>query len=60
LRLPSKALGEQALVFSSDASDVAAQKKLAGGGRQAFGGLDVLVINAGSSGMRRVSTVRSH
>jgi len=47
-----KELGEQTVVFSSDASDVAAPKKLAGRVRQAFGGLDVLVINAGIADLR--------
>ena len=45
-------LGVDVLVIASDASEVAAQKTLAETVRQAFGGLDVLFINAGIVDMR--------
>jgi NAD(P)-dependent dehydrogenase (short-subunit alcohol dehydrogenase family) len=47
-------LGESALIIASDASDVAAQKKIADTIRQAFGGLDVLFVNAGVADLRPV------
>ncbi|HUJ39662.1 MAG TPA: SDR family oxidoreductase [Candidatus Acidoferrales bacterium] len=40
-------LGSTALVIASDAGDVPGQKKVAETIRQAFGGLDVLFVNAG-------------
>lgn len=46
------ALGGEALVFQSDAADVAAQKTLAGQIGESFGILDVLVLNAGIVEMR--------
>lgn len=42
-----KILGKDALVIQSDAGDVAAQKKVAVEIEHAFGGLDVLFVNAG-------------
>ncbi len=45
-------LGENVLVIASDASDLGAQQKLAESIRQAFGGLDVLFINAGIAELR--------
>jgi NAD(P)-dependent dehydrogenase (short-subunit alcohol dehydrogenase family) len=47
-----KDLGEQVLVLPSDASDIAAQKKLAADIAQAFGQLDILVVNAGIADLR--------
>jgi len=49
-----KELGSDVLVIPSDASDVASQKAVAGTVRQAFGGLDVLFINAGIADLRPV------
>ena len=40
-------LGGDALVFPSDAGDVAAQQVLANAVQQAFGQLDILIVNAG-------------
>lgn len=40
-------LGESVLIIPSDASDAAGQKKVAETIQQAFGGLDILFINAG-------------
>jgi NAD(P)-dependent dehydrogenase (short-subunit alcohol dehydrogenase family) len=42
-----KVLGKDALIIQSDAGDVAAQKQVAAEIKQAFGGLDVLFVNAG-------------
>lgn len=42
-----KELGSEVLIIPSDASDVAAQKKVAESVHQTFGGLDILFINAG-------------
>ena len=47
-----KLLGKQAFVLNSDASDVAAQKKLAEDVHQALDELDVLVVNAGIADLR--------
>lgn len=47
-----KFLGERAFVLNSDASDVAAQKKLADDIHQVFDKLDVLVANAGIADLR--------
>ena len=47
-----KQLGDEVLVISSDASGVASQKAVAEQIRQAFGGLDVLFVNAGIAEMR--------
>lgn len=49
-----KELGSDVLVIESDASDVAAQKKVAETVREAFGGLDVLFVNAGVVDMRSI------
>ena len=49
-----KELGSDALIVASDASDVAAQKTLAETIRGAFGGLDVLFVNAGVAALRPV------
>ena len=45
-------LPADALVVASDASDVSAQKPLAQKVREAFGGLDILFVNAGIVDMR--------
>jgi len=47
-------LGENVLVSASDASDIAAQKKVAEAVRQAFGGLDILFANAGIADLRPI------
>ena len=47
-------LGENVLIIAADASDAAAQKKVAETIRQAFGGLDVLFVNAGVAELRPV------
>lgn len=47
-------LGSDVLVLSSDAGDVASQKALAETIRGAFGGLDVLFVNAGIAELRPV------
>jgi NAD(P)-dependent dehydrogenase (short-subunit alcohol dehydrogenase family) len=52
LAAAQKELGDEVLVLSSDASDVAAQKKLAEDIHQAFGALDVLFVNAGIADLR--------
>jgi NAD(P)-dependent dehydrogenase (short-subunit alcohol dehydrogenase family) len=49
-----KELGADVLVISSDAGDVEAQKTVAETFRQAFGGLDVLFLNAGIADLRPV------
>jgi NAD(P)-dependent dehydrogenase (short-subunit alcohol dehydrogenase family) len=46
------ALGGEALVFESDAANVAAQKKLAEQIGEAFGTLDILFVNAGIAELR--------
>lgn len=55
LEAARKELGADVLVIESDASDVAAQKTLADAVGKAFGGLDILVANAGD---RRAATGR--
>jgi NAD(P)-dependent dehydrogenase (short-subunit alcohol dehydrogenase family) len=47
-------LGPDVLVIPSDASDAAAQKQVADAVQKAFGGLDVLFINAGIVDMRPI------
>jgi NAD(P)-dependent dehydrogenase (short-subunit alcohol dehydrogenase family) len=47
-------LGGDVLVIPSDASDVAAQKTVAENLHQAFGGLDILFVNAGLADLRPV------
>jgi NAD(P)-dependent dehydrogenase (short-subunit alcohol dehydrogenase family) len=49
-----KALGNDVAAISSNASDVAAQKKLAEQIRNLFGSLDVLFVNAGIADLRPV------
>lgn len=52
LETARKELGSEALVIASDASDVAGQKTVAETLRQAFGGLDILFVNAGVAELR--------
>lgn len=52
LAAAKKELGPEALVLASDAGDVSAQKKLAEEIKTAFGGLDILFLNAGAVDMR--------
>ncbi|MDT3380784.1 SDR family oxidoreductase [Labrys neptuniae] len=47
LQAARKELGENVLVIQSDAADVAGQKRLAETIAEAFGGLDILFVNAG-------------
>jgi NAD(P)-dependent dehydrogenase (short-subunit alcohol dehydrogenase family) len=47
-------LGKDALVIQSDAGDVADQKRVAEEVRKAFGGLDILFVNAGIGDFRPV------
>ena len=47
-------LGSDVVVLASDASDAAGQKSLVGSIRDAFGGLDVLFVNAGIAELRPV------
>jgi NAD(P)-dependent dehydrogenase (short-subunit alcohol dehydrogenase family) len=47
-------LGSDVLVIASDASDVVGQKAVAEAIRQAFGGLDILFVNAGIADLRSV------
>jgi NAD(P)-dependent dehydrogenase (short-subunit alcohol dehydrogenase family) len=54
LEAARKELGKDVLVISSDASNVADQKKLAEELKKAFGGLDVLFANAGIAELRPV------
>lgn len=54
LDLAKRELGEGALVFLADAGDVAAQAAVAAQARNAFGGLDVLVLNAGIGDFRPI------
>ncbi|WP_413988615.1 SDR family oxidoreductase [Labrys okinawensis] len=54
LEAARKALGEGALVIKSDASDVAGQKEVADAVRQAFGGLDILFVNAGIAQLKPI------
>ena len=54
LEAARKELGSKALVISSDASDVASQKKLAQEVQKAFGMLDILFANAGIAELRPV------
>jgi len=54
LEAARKELGADVLVIESDASDVAAQKTLADAVGKAFGGLDILVANAGIAELRPV------
>jgi len=54
LEAARKELGSDALVIASNASEAAEQKTLAETVRQAFGGLDVLFVNAGVADLRPV------
>ena len=54
LETARKELGSRVLLIPSDASDVAAQHEVADTLRQAFGGLDVLFINAGIADLKPV------
>ena len=54
LEAARKEVGPDVLVIESDASDVAAQKTLAETIGKAFGGLDILVANAGIAELRPV------
>src|SRR5262249_55064832 len=47
-----KTLGGDVLIVASDAGDVGAQQSLAKAVGQAFGGLDILVVNAGIADLR--------
>ncbi len=47
-------LGADVLVIPSDAADVGAQKTVADAVRQAFGGLDILFLNAGFTALKPV------
>jgi NAD(P)-dependent dehydrogenase (short-subunit alcohol dehydrogenase family) len=51
-----KVLGKDVLVIQSDAGDVAAQKAVAEQVKKAFGGLDVVFINAGIGDFRPVDS----
>jgi len=52
LEAARKELGGEVLVIRSDASDTGAQKALAETVREAFGGIDILFVNAGVVDMR--------
>ena len=52
LEAARRELGPDVLVIPSDASDVAAQKQVTEAVQKAFGGLDILFVNAGSVDMR--------
>ena len=52
-----KALGPDVLVIDADASDAAAQKQVAETVQKAFGGLDVLFVNAGIVDMRPLEQI---
>ncbi len=54
LEAARSALGQNALVLSADASNVAEQKRVADDLQKAFGGLDVLFVNAGIADLRPV------
>jgi NAD(P)-dependent dehydrogenase (short-subunit alcohol dehydrogenase family) len=49
-----KELGSEVLIIPSDASDVAAQKRVAESLREAFGAVDILFINAGIAELKPV------
>ncbi|HWA45442.1 MAG TPA: SDR family oxidoreductase [Hypericibacter adhaerens] len=54
LEAASAALGPDVPIIKADAGDVAAQKRVAEELRQAFGGLDILFVNAGIGEFRPV------
>jgi NAD(P)-dependent dehydrogenase (short-subunit alcohol dehydrogenase family) len=49
-----KELGGEVVILSSDASNIASQKPLAEAMQKAFGGLDVLFVNAGVADLRPI------
>src|SRR5437868_4444791 len=57
LEAARKQLGSDVLIIPSDASDAAAQKTVAETLRQAFGGLDILFVNAGIAELGPVEQV---
>ena len=50
-------MGDNVLVLSADAGDVASQQKVAASVREAFGELDILVVNAGVADLRPMGQV---
>jgi NAD(P)-dependent dehydrogenase (short-subunit alcohol dehydrogenase family) len=54
LETARKELGSDVLIIPSDASDTAAQKRVAEAVHQAFGGLDILFVNAGTADLKPV------
>lgn len=54
LEAARRELGSGVLVISADASDIEAQKRVAETVREAFGGLDILFLNAGIAELRPV------
>lgn len=54
LETARRELGNEVLVITSDASDVSAQMIMAQTVREAFGGLDVLFVNAGIAELRPI------
>jgi NAD(P)-dependent dehydrogenase (short-subunit alcohol dehydrogenase family) len=54
LETARQALGNDALIIASDASDITAQRTVADTVRQAFGELDILFVNAGIAELRPV------
>ncbi len=54
LEAARKALGDGALVIKADAADVAGQKAVADAAARAFGGLDILFVNAGIAQLKPV------
>lgn len=57
LEAATKELGAGVLVIASDASDSAAQKPVADAVQKAFGGLDILFVNAGIVDMRPIEQI---
>ena len=54
LETARRELGSEVLIVPSDASDIAAQTKVAEILRQEFGGLDILFVNAGVPDLKPV------
>src|SRR5277367_181224 len=54
LEAAGKELGSDVLTIASDAADVAAQDKVAAAVQKAFGGLDILFVNAGIAELKPV------
>src|SRR5271163_3713354 len=50
-----KELGAEVVILRADAADVGAQKTVAEAVREAFGGLDVLFVNAGIAVLKPVA-----